>query len=388
MTPPSYTLRFSSDPALQTLYGDLIVAGESNASLDQGFTSIDYTRVQAGSLRGGTDNNLDSAELFSPVLSSSTLASAYRRFAGEALPWTPSQNATTLTALRRFDQEVASWRVANRLPTGVNRALAEHLFQWITDAQGLNLQVQTNPPERNFDETLANSGGDCTEFTKVLLALMQRAGFTVYPVWVGVDSHGDSVQHIATGLSLGGSTYLLDPVYGAFDAQHRSTIRLSLREFLAWHWNNRALDQQATSVATAEQYYGRALQIDPANPHILVNRGIFLRDQRQNTAGARVDFEAALRVDARFSEAQYELGNIEYDAGRYSEAADRFRLAVTLRGTDSRYRRNLVLSLVQAGNRTEALRQYEALVRVDSQAPGLVRLARLVGGSPPLASSR
>ncbi|MFO1464718.1 MAG: tetratricopeptide repeat protein [bacterium] len=379
MTPPAYTTRFSSDPGLQGLYSDLLAAGQSDRVLDQGFASIDYSRVQAGSLQGNADRVLDSAELFTSVTTTSGLASAYQRFAGEAIPWLPSSSATTQAVLRRFDAELARWRTELHLPSGVNRALAERIFNWVTDPQGLGLQSQTNPPERNFDETLAAGGGDCTEFTKVLLALFQRAGFSPYPVWVGVDSRGDRVNHIATGITLHGRTVLVDPIYNVFDAQHRSTSRLSLREFLAWHWNNRALDRQTSSSAAALSFYRRALQIDPANPHILLNRGIFHRDVRQDAASARTDFEAALRVDSRFHEAHYELGNLEFDAGHYREAATRFRQALALYSGDSRYRRNLILSLVRQGETLEARQQYLLLVQQDPNADDLPRLGRLVG---------
>lgn len=379
MTPPPYTIRFSSEPALQTLLQDLLNAGQSRGSLDQGFASIDYSRVSAGANLSARDHALDSAELFQKITSSTGFGSAYQRFAGEALPWEPGSSSTTQSALRTFDREVASWRNANQLPSGVNLALAQHIFDWITDPQGLALSVQNNLPERNFDDSLAHQGGDCTEFTKVLMTLLKRAGFDAFPVWVGEDSRGDRVQHIATGIRLGTRTVLLDPIYGAFDAQHRQTVRLSSREFLAWHWNNRALDQQSISTATAQSLFQRALWIDPSNPHILLNRGIFHRDHRQDTAAARIDFEEALRVDSRFAEAHYELGNLDYDAGNYQEASRHYTQALALFSGDPRYRRNLVLAQFHLGNRSEARRQLDILSHDFPLSDGLVGLRRLVG---------
>ncbi len=380
MTPPPYTIRFSSDPALQRVYTDLGAAGFSDATLDQGFTSIDYSRVRAGTASGSSDRSLEAAELFGPLTTNGSLASIYQRFAGEALPWVPSSNRVTQAALQRFDTDLAAWRLAHHLPTGVNRALAEHIFQWVTDTQGLGLTVQTNPPERNFDETLAAGGGDCTEFTKTLMALYQRAGANAFPVWVSVDMRGDRVNHIATGITLNGNTVLADPIYHTFDAPHRSTTRLSLREFLAWHWNNRALDVQTTSTATAVGLFQRAIQIDPANPHLWLNRGIFQRDQRQDPAAARRDFQEALRLDARFSEAHYELGNLDYDAGQYQDAAQHYQQALALYSGDSRYRRNLVLALIHTGDRPLARQHYQILLREDPNAGDLPRIGRMLGG--------
>ena len=379
MTPPPYTIRFSNEPALQTLYQDLLSAGQTEASLDQGFSSIDYSRIRAGTSQGGFDRSLDSAELFQRITTVPRLASAYRRYAGESLPWEPGTSAATQTALQNFDRNIAAWRATHHLPSGVNQALARHIFDWVTDAQGLALSVGNHLPERNFDETLANLGGDCTEFTKVLMTLLRRAGFDAFPVWVGEDSNGDRVEHIATGIQLGGRTVLLDPVYGAFDAQHRQTVRMSPREFLAWHWNNRALDQQSSSPAMALSFYQRALAMDPGNPHILHNRGVFHRDHRQDNVAARADFETALRSDSRFAEAHYELGNLDYDAGNYRAAVSRYTQALALHSGDSRYRRNLVLAQLHLGFRLEARRQLGILVQQDPHAEGLPMLHRLLG---------
>jgi len=364
---------------LEGLFQDLLAAGRTRRDLDQGFASIDYSRVRGGASQGAFDRSLDSAELFQRITAVSGLASAYRRFAGEALPWEPGSGAATQAALQAFDRDIASWRVANALPSGTHVDLARHIFSYVTDAGGLNLSVRHNLPERNFDETIANLGGDCTEFTKVLMTLLRRAGFDAFPVWVGEDSRGDRVQHIATGIRVGGRTLLLDPIYGVFDAQHRQTVRLSEREFLAWHWNNRALDQWNVSATTAQGLFQRALWMDPANPHILLNRGLWHRDARQDPTAARADFEAALRADPRFAEAHYELGNMEYDAGLYRGAATRYAQALALHSGDSRYRRNLILAQCRLGNLPEARRQLDLLVQQDPHAEGLARLRRLVG---------
>ncbi|MDL1872624.1 tetratricopeptide repeat protein [Deltaproteobacteria bacterium PRO3] len=379
MTPPPYTVRFSSEPALEGLFQDLLAAGQTRRDLDQGFASIDYSRVRGGASQGASDRSLDSAELFQRITAVSGLTSAYRRFAGEALPWEPGSGAATQAALQAFDRDLSAWRAANALPSGTNLDLARHIFAWVTDARGLNLSVRQNLPERNFDETIANLGGDCTEFTKVLMTLLRRAGFEAFPVWVGEDSRGDRVQHVAAGIRVGGRTLLLDPIYGAFDARHRQTVRLSDREFLAWHWNHRALDQWNVSAAAAQGLFQRALWMDPANPHILFNRGLWQRDARHDNAAARTDFEAALRADPRFSEAHYELGNMEYDAGRYREAATRYSQALALHAGDSRYRRNLILAQCRLGNLPEARRQLDLLVEQDPHAEGLAQLRRLVG---------
>lgn len=375
MTPP-YQLQFGGDASTQALYQDLLAAGETEAGLDNGVSSVSYSAVQRGSSQGSGDRRINSAELFERI-SGGSHAAAYRRFAGESLPWQSSGSATSNAVLRRFDASVATWRSEH--PNGTNRALAEYIFHWVSSSSGLNLHIVENEVERNIDEVFSSQRGDCTESTKVLLNLLTRAGFSPYPVWVKLDSAGNEANHIATGLDIGGRTFLLDPVYGHFNEAHRQHVRLSLREFLAWHWNNRALDLRTSSPSTALDLFRRAQQIDPNNPHILLNRAFVRRDNLSDPTGAQADFRAALAIDSSFHAARFELGNMEYDARRYTEAAVIFRTLVTAQPQNSSYRRNLVLALAYQGRSDEAANHFRALCRLQPNAADLPRLARLLG---------
>ncbi|HEX5033964.1 MAG TPA: tetratricopeptide repeat protein, partial [bacterium] len=368
MTPPSYQLQFAGDPQTRVLYQDLLAAGETNASLDAGFSSLSYSASRRGSIQGVGDLRLQNAELFERAVSR---PAAYQRFAGEPLPWQATGNATSAEVLRRFDASVAAWRRDNNLPSGVNRALAQHVFDWVTSSSGLGLTVVENEAERNVDQVFASGRGDCTESTKALLNLLSRVGFNPYPVWVHVDSDGNRAQHIVTGLDINGQTLLLDPVFGGFNQPHRRHTRLSLREFLAWHWNNRALDLRSSAPQTALTRFAQALQIDPNNPHILLNRGMVRRDNLSNPTGARADFQAALALDASFSPASFELGNMAFDAGNFGDAATFYRQAVTSDPQNPSYRRNLILALGHLGRNQEAGPHFTVLCRLDPDARDL-----------------
>ena len=392
MTPSSYSTAFASDAAAQRLYQDLLAAGETDRGLDQGFSSVSYTSARRGPVQGASDRRLESAELFERMIASSNHSAAYQRFAGEALPWQASGNASSLAVLRRFDADIAAWRRDHQLPSGVNRALAQHIFNWVSSSSGLGLRIVENEVERDIDQVFASQRGDCTESTKVLLSLLTRVGFNPFPVWVHVDSNGQEVQHIATGLVLGGQTVLLDPVYGGFNQAHQQFVRLSLREFLAWHWNNRALDLQSSNPQQALVLFNRARQIDPNNPHILLNQGMVRRDQLNDFARASGDFRAALRLDSSFDPAQFQLGNMAFDVGRGHELAGRsqqaeasylqaetfFRQAIAGNVGQPSYRRNLVLTLIRLGRLRQAEPHFLALCRLDPHASDLGRLSGIL----------
>lgn len=375
MTPP-YQLQFAGDTSTRGLYQDLLAAGETDGSLDSGFSSLSYSGARRGATQGAGNRQLQNTELFERAIHH---PAAYNRFAGEPLPWRSSGNATSTEVLRRFDASVAAWRRDNNLPSGVNRALAEHVYNWVSSSTGLGLNIVENEAERNVDQVFASGRGDCTEATKTLLNLLGRVGFQPYPAWVHVDSDGHRAQHIVTGLDIGGQTYLLDPVFGGFNQPHQRYTRLSLREFLAWHWNNRALDLKSSAPQSALSQFARALQIDPNNPHILLNRGMLRRDNLSDPAGARADFQAALTLDASFSPAFFELGNMAFDAGNHRDAATFFRQAVTSDPQNPAYRRNLILALGHLGQTREAGPHFTVLRRLDPDAQDLARLARFIG---------
>jgi Tfp pilus assembly protein PilF len=116
---------------------------------------------------------------------------------------------------------------------------------------------------------------------------------------------------------------------------------------LAWHWNNIAIDRATdTSPSSALSAYEQALEMDPRNPHIYLNRGIFYAAQG-DPVRARSDFERALRIDRRFHPAYYELGNLDFDSGRFTSAIRNYRMALRLAPDESDYQANLSHSLQQ-----------------------------------------
>lgn len=377
MTPP-YRLGFSGTDLTQ-LHAQLQANAYANATLDRGCISIDYTATQAGSAVGAFDRVIQSCELFGPVSRETGLRGLYRQFAGESLPWLPNSTVpTTQTALQNFDADIAQWRRAHPLAGGTSLPLAQHIYDWVLATDGLGIRPEAVNAERNFDQALVAGRADCSEFFKILHALFSRAGFSPYPVWVHVDFRGNETEHVVTGLEIAGNSYLVDPYNGTFNAAHRSFVRMSLREYLGWHWINRAQDLETANPSGALAAYTRAQQIDPANPHLFYNRGLFQVRQSDRSA-ARSDYQEALRLEPHFHQAHNELGKMEYDAGNFRQATVHFRRAISFSPTEELYHRNLILALFYAGQRAQAQGALEQLLRLH---PGQADLVRLVGRAP------
>ncbi|MGH7829258.1 MAG: tetratricopeptide repeat protein, partial [Candidatus Binatia bacterium] len=363
------------NPAATHLYRRLLADGLSAPALDAGCVSVHYDRFQPRPPRHAGDLIHQSCEVHQALFARPDAAALYRRYVGQGLPWEPGNSAGTRDALRRFDEQVRRWRGELNLPGGVNVDLARRIFAWITDANGLGLRPVPDGTERSFDQTLQDGQGDCSELVRVLFTLLRRAGFSPYPVFVGRDEQGEPITHGVVGLDLGGQTYLLDLAHGNFNAPHQGFHRLSLREFLAWYWNNRANDLLRTEPALARDFYDRALAIDPGNPHFLTNRGL-LSAGEGDAAAARADYLAALREAPRYAPAHFELGNLAFDAGRYGRAVPHYQRAVALWPGRSDFRRNLILALHHLGHDAAARRQ---LSELQARDPGHSDLESLLG---------
>lgn len=350
-----YPLGFT-EPKLKTLYRDLRGQGTSDAELDRGCESMDYVSLKAKAPTGVADHRIQSCELFNAVVEGSFSSSAYQRYSGETLPWIPTpENPSTQEVLGRFDRDLVRWP---------RETLAQSIYHWVLAGDGLGVEVEAVNPQRNFDEAAALRRADCPEFFVLLYALLSRAGFSPYPVWVQTDAYGQESQHLVTGLDLGGKTYLVDPYFGSFNAPHQTYARISLREYLGWHWINRAQDLEAKKTLEADVAYERARQIDPANPHLYYNRGRFSA-HRGKIKSARKDYLEALNLDPNFHQAHFGLGELAFNAGDYRKATDHYRRAVALKPQKEEYRHMLVLSLFYRGQLGEARKEYDELLRLN-----------------------
>ncbi len=374
MVPP-YRLDFT-DSNLQTLYTNLS-ASVSDGEFDTGVRSIGYMQAGRRAIAVSADHVLSSAEIFERIAHRPALDSVYQTFAGESLPWLPTSGTSTQNLLRQFDAMVSAWQAAHPAEDPQGAAMLRRIYDWVSDPLEWGMRVDSSAPELSIEQLADQRRGDCSEFAKLFFMLLRRAGYNPTLNWVARDMNGDEATHIVVGVDVGGQAHLLDPVYQSFNAPHQSVTRMSPRELLAWHWNNRAQDIEASSPRRAIGLYTRALSIDPANPHFLTNRGT-VRLREGDTVLAQADFRSAIAAVSNFHPAIFELGNIEYDAGNYRAAATYYRRSVALAPSRIDYRRNLVLAFYYAGQASLAQRELAALLLRD---PSQRELARLVGSS-------
>jgi len=96
-----------------------------------------------------------------------------------------------------------------------------------------------------------------------------------------------------------------------------------------------------------EKMLRRYLEINPGNEtaHLQLGRVLALRN---DAAGARAEYEAALRLAPNDLEAQRELAGLDLAAGRYREAAQRYQALVNRRATDPELHYALASALMHA----------------------------------------
>lgn len=84
-------------------------------------------------------------------------------------------------------------------------------------------------------------------------------------------------------------------------------------------------------------------------------------NQQGNTLEAIGAFEKAVQADARFTDAWYNLGSMQFRSGNYEKARAAFQQVLLLNPADNQARFNLGLSLKQLGRSQEALTVFQAI---------------------------
>src|SRR4030095_4444452 len=167
-------------------------------------------------------------------------------------------------------------------------------------SSGLGLTYTNNVQESSAGAALLQSDVNCSESFSVLKAVFGRAGLNVNPAFVFLPG-GHENAHIATEFVYGGRSYLMDSSQrdllnpsgqDGFDASHTTWVRISLREFWAWHFNNRAeIAADAGNVTRAEGFFALARRLDSTNPPFANNLGL-----RLDAAGRSADAQTAYRA--------------------------------------------------------------------------------------------
>jgi cytochrome c-type biogenesis protein CcmH/NrfG len=341
------------------------------ASLDRNLPTVDYTRHRPGAGTGGPDKIRQSYELFAALTADPELKGIYQRFAAEPLPWMASATPFNQALLGRFDAVVREWREDHSSEDQHSAKLAKAIMEWVlTPApDGMGMKAELLGPEWNFDRAVQEGKGNCTELTFILLNLYERAGYQVHPEWVGVDMNGDSVVHVTAAVEIQGRRYLADAVYnsGTFDAPHQAHTPLTKTQLLGYYWHNRALyEDQHGDKKLALQFYQLAEQVDPYNPFIPFNRGLFYSKDKglsepERTQRAEAEFHRALKIDPDFPSALVELGVLADRRGDFRQALVFLRKSLKGDPRDLKARLLLIQALGGLKRLAEAERELRAL---------------------------
>ncbi len=126
--------------------------------------------------------------------------------------------------------------------------------------------------------------------------------------------------------------------------------------------------EEAGERTRAIKLYEEILEVDPQYAAAYINMGTILFHQR-NYAMAEELYRRAIVADPSYVLAYFDLGNVLDELQRLDESITAYLQAVTLapRYADAHY--NLALAYERKGDRRQALRHWQAYLRLDNRGP-------------------
>jgi len=368
--------RFPLNSEAGRAYAQLNAGGVNPDALDVGCTRLNYSSHSPMASAGGSDGALNSCEVWSAYASYASRLSASARIFQEDLPWTYEANALSpegRVLLKSLDDKIAELRSQVGSQADAPLQVARGLFDWIMN--GLGMSFVSSIEEQGLMPSLLNRRANCSECFSILKFAFSKLGLEVSPVFVFESATGDRAEHVATMLSYGGHSYLMDPIYHSFDAQHRQWSPLSLREFWAWHYNNRAfLLHGLHRRAEAERLFARAEQLDPYNPHFPNNLGLKMEEMHEPNA-ARQAYLRAIQIDPRFIEPYVNLSALMIDQRQNRQAVNHALMGLRILPSDPRLHYNLALAYYNLGLFPQAERAIDhALANLSIANPAYISL--------------
>jgi len=291
-------------------YASLLSLGLSPSSLNTGCHHVSYSAGSELPVIGKEDSFISRCETWTHFsLHASLLSASSLAVLGNTAPWFYSTENLGPHASRLFqelDAKIAELRDRFRASPDASLEIAQGLYNWVTEEWGVSPINQIE--ENGLLNSLENRRANCSEFFSIFKIIFERAGLQVAPIFVFESATGDGQTHIASLFQYQGRNYLMDPLYHSFHAAHRNWVQISLREFWAWHFNNRAfLAAELQNLDEMNRLFQRAESLDPYNPHFPNNFGLKLQE-RGNFASAEQAYQRALQIDPNFIEPYINLG--------------------------------------------------------------------------------
>jgi tetratricopeptide (TPR) repeat protein len=133
--------------------------------------------------------------------------------------------------------------------------------------------------------------------------------------------------------------------------------------------------EEAGDAETAERFYRRAMNLDPADPAAPFNLGNVLRSAGRNLE-AEAAYRAAVKADSRFAEAWYNLADVLDDQRRTKEAIVCLDRALEANPGYADAMFNMALVLQRVERHAEAVEWWRRYLAVDSSSAWAARARR------------
>jgi Flp pilus assembly protein TadD len=166
--------------------------------------------------------------------------------------------------------------------------------------------------------------------------------------------------------------YLGSHVYSALAMrQALELLKADPDSYEAQQMNAEVLAQQGKYAEAAEEYR-KVLALKPNLPdiHYQIGRLLLLEPRGPDTLKqAQEEFEKELAIDPKDAAAEFELGQMAFEARNWDEAVRRFRRATQIQPDDAPAWTGLGKSLIAAGNPQEAVAPLQKAVQLDPADP-------------------
>ena len=336
-----------------------------NRSVDQGCHRVSYSsRVELPTL-GVMDGVVNACEVWTAYAKEASQIPSASWIFQESVPWfydSQVLNPARRQILQNLDTKIVELQRRFASAPDAPLQIARGLYNWIISELGVSPVNRVE--EQGLLASLENRQANCSEFFSIFKFAFARAGLELNPVFVFESVNGDRSEHVAALFQFGGQNYVMDPLYGSFNVQHRRWLPLSLREFWAWHFNSRA--ELSSNRNEVRVFFQRAESLDPSNPHFPNNFGLQLEDWGLYPE-AKNAYLRALRADSHFVEAYVNLSAFCVSRGNYREALIWAQGGLREQGRDSRLHYNMALAYFNLGRFAQASRAIDAALANSSE---------------------
>lgn len=204
--------------------------------------------------------------------------------------------------------------------------------QDLREVGGLNL-VRDFDTVREFTamEAIQEGVGKCTELSKILFAALKMAHLDPYfvladpwrsdiPKLEETMKEFPSYLHVLIGITIGGRQHLLDPALAIYQPKHRSFVPLTLRQYLALDYLNRAKARHDRKQPTLD-LLNLSVYLDSSLGLPFINRSMAYLDLN-NFASARRDIEKAKENSPHHWMVSFAQAVIHYEENQIPQALE------------------------------------------------------------------